>query len=304
MRRALTLVLAIALGVALVPGMASARIPDEEVYLSLGTSLAAGSQADAAGDTTFSSPESYTDQLYVRAKGRIAAKLSHVKLGCPGETTDTFVGGTNISGDPSACAGLYETGSQLGDALAALEAGNVVLVTIDLGANDIIQAQVACQGDPTCIGAALGQIAAKVAGIVATMRGSGYAGPIVGMNYYNPQVAAAIGYFPGQPGQLPPDLGLAVLTDVLAQAFNGALENAYETAGADVVDVHAAFNASDFGDDKPHNGIPDNVDVVCALSYMCPDDPEVEANIHLNKHGYRVVAMVFFAHVKSLELAG
>jgi hypothetical protein len=60
-----------------------------------------------------------------------------------------------------------------------------------------------------------------------------------------------------------------------------------------VADVYDAFNAGDFGDDIPGNGRPDNVDVLCSLSYMCPRDPAVKSNIHLNKQGYTVVAKTF-----------
>ena len=277
--------------------------PPETIYLSLGTSLAAGSQADANGDTTFSSESSYTDQLYQRVKGRIGANLVHEKLGCDGETTDQFMGGVNVSGQPSKCAGLYDTGSQLGDALAAIGGGNVVLITIDIGANDVLQAQQVCQGDPGCIVGQIPVIAGKVAQIVGTLRQAGYGGPIVAMNYYNPQVAAAIGYFSGVAGQQAPNPVLAQLSDQLAQGFNGALAQAYAATGAQVADVYGAFNAGDFGDDKPPNGIWDNVDVVCDLSYMCPDDPGVKANIHLTRKGYRVVAKTFLGIVADIDFA-
>jgi hypothetical protein len=81
--------------------------------------------------------------------------------------------------------------------------------------------------------------------------------------------------------------------DQLTQWFNGALAQAYGATGADVADVYAAFNAGDFEDDKPENGIPDNVDVACKLTLMCPDEPGVNANIHLNRKGYKEVAKTF-----------
>lgn len=49
--------------------------------------------ADLSGNTTFSPSQSYTDHLYQRVKGWIGTNLTHVKLGCPGETTDQFTGG-------------------------------------------------------------------------------------------------------------------------------------------------------------------------------------------------------------------
>ncbi len=301
MRKRNLTTLAVFLVVSLLPVTAAAKAPEESIYLSLGTSLAAGSQADAVGNTTFSSEDSYTDQLYQRAKGRIGANLEHAKLGCPGETTDQFVGGSNAFGQPSACSGNYATGSQMGDALAAISGSDVVLISIDIGANDILQAQAVCAGDPACIAAQVPVIAGKIAQIVGTLRAAGYTGPIVAMNYYNPQAAAAAGFFAGIPGQHAPDPALAHASDALAQGFNGALAAAYGAVGADVADVYSAFNAGDFGDDSPVNGVPDNVDVLCHLSYMCPDDPDVKPNIHLNKHGYRVVAKTMLAVVAGYD---
>jgi len=267
----------------------------EPVYLSLGTSLAAGSQADEDGFTTFSSQSSYTDQLYQRIKGRFGAKMTHAKLGCPGETTDTMTGGVNFFGDPSQCVDLYATGTQLGDALAAVQTEDVVLITIDMGANDILQAQLECGVDLNCFSAEIATIAGKVVQIVRTLRAGGYEGPILAMNYYNPQVAAAIGFFSGIPGQQTPDPVLAQLSDQLLIGFNGALAQVYGLFDVEVVDIYGRFNSGDFGDDQPPNGIPDNVDVVCDLTSMCPDDPTVRPNIHLNTKGYRVVAKAFLA---------
>ena len=273
---------------------ASAESSEPAVYLSLGTSLAAGSLADEAGNTTFSSSWSYTDQLHQRLVGRISADLDHVKLGCAGETTDQFVGGTDVFGQFSACRGDYgATKSQLGRALEVMSTGKVELITIDLGANDILHAQQTCQGDPACIAAQIPAIAGKVATIVGAIRASGYQGEILAMNYYNPQLAVAIGHFPGVSGIQTGDPELAMATDQLARGFNAALTQAYNATGTHVVDVYSAFNSRDFEDNHPHNGVSDNVDTVCQLTYMCPSDEEVKANIHANKLGYKVIAKAF-----------
>ena len=278
---------------------ASASPPRDTVYLSLGTSLAAGSQADSAGLTTDSSNRSYTDQLYQRLKGRIGPRLEHVKLGCRGETTDQLLGGTT-NGVPSYCTGDYDTGSQIGDAIQTVAEENVVLITIDIGANDILQAQNSCP-DGRCLPTAIGEIVGKVGTILYQLREvAGYDGPIVGMNYYNPQAAIAIGFYPGYPGPLTPDPTLAMQADGLAQAFNGALATVFANFEVELADVYAAFNSGDFGDDRPANGTPDNVDVLCRLSYMCPD-PGIPANIHLNDKGYRVVAKTFLGVVAGIE---
>jgi len=301
--RRVLLTMVMALIVVAQPLGAVAAPPEEAVYLSLGTSLAAGTLADAEGNSIDFSDQSYTDQLFQRIGGRVAADLAHVKLGCPGETTDQFMGGVNVSGQPSNCAADYSTGSQMGDALATLAAENVVLITIDIGANDLTQALGPCGfNDPSCLGAQIQAIAGNVGQIVGTLRQvGGYTGPIVGMNYYNPFVAAAIGFFNGVPGQQAPDPALALASDTLAQAFNGALAQAYAATGAEVADVYTAFSAGNFTDQSPMNGIADNVDVLCKLSFMCPDDPDAKPNRHLNPKGYRVVAKVFIGVIAGIE---
>jgi lysophospholipase L1-like esterase len=224
-----------------------------------------------------------------------------VKLGCDNETTLTFIGGVNIEGNPSRCVGDYVTDSQMGDALMWLQTGRVALVTIDLGANDANQWAARCQFAPDCLLPELESVVESVGTIVGTLRvGGAYAGPIIGMTYYNPNVAAAIGYFSGIPGQHDPDPGFAGLSDALATGLNGGLSQAYGLTGAAVADVYTAFNSGDFGDDKPRNDVPDNVDRVCRLTSMCPDEPDVNANIHPNKHGYRVIAKTFFRVFKAL----
>ena len=62
---------------------------DDEYYLSLGTSLAAGIQPDAAGMNQ-RTDQGYPDQLF----DILAAEsddLRLVNLGCPGETTTTML---------------------------------------------------------------------------------------------------------------------------------------------------------------------------------------------------------------------
>ena len=232
-----TIVLSVAVFVIAVgtPGVALAvgHDPGESVYLSLGDSLAAGSLANDGGETVYPSNKSYTDRLYKKLKKHVDGDISHIKLGCDGEKTTDM-----ITGAETKCA--YVTGTQLGDAMMWLGTGDVVLVTINIGANDINKAAQLCGFDPGCIEAAAGGILANLYGILAALRSTGYDGPIVGMNYYNPNVAASIGFFSGAPGPLAPDPGFAGLTDLLASSFNAGLASIYGLFGAPVADVYGA----------------------------------------------------------------
>ena len=294
-RRYIASVVALATALAVLPGAAAAEQPEDEIYLSLGTSLAAGTRADETGESIPFTATSYTDQLYRRVKGRAAPMLEHVKLGCPGETTLTMING-GICG--VALPQLtYTTGSQLGDAQMYLATRDVALVTLDMGANDILQSLgdiLACGGDQACIGAIFGDIASRIGFILGSLRAVDPDVPIVAMNYYNPNLATWLGF--NSPTGLP-NPEFAVLSDALTAGFGQALAEVYGLFDVPVVDVYSAFNSGDF-DDRDKDGVPNNVERVCHLTDMCPDEG-ADPNIHANKRGYRVIAQAFHRLLKA-----
>ena len=318
-RKLFLMVLTVFVAVAAMPGIAAADDDDDDehegddrqaVYLSLGDSLAMGSLADASGTTTFPSRKSYTDRLSKKLRDRFDGDLQHVKLGCDGEKTTDMIYGLETKCDDAYVD--YVTGTQLGDAVMWLSdpTVDVVLVTITIGANDINHLGAACSFDPGCIGAGVSAILDNLGIVLHTLRNiAGYDGPIVGTKYYNPNVAASIGFFAGAPGPLDPNPnpGFAGLSDFLTQEFNAGLEYVYSLFGAQAADVYSAFRSGDFGDDggrfqKANNGVPDNADAVCRLTYMCPDEFGPGANIHPTPKGYKVMAKAFWMIVRRLDL--
>jgi hypothetical protein len=107
--------------------------------------------------------------------------------------------------------------------------------------------------------------------------------PIIGMNYYNPFLAA---FLAGAPE-------LALESAEKLAAFNGLLGAIYRFFRMPVADVAEAFRSDDFTPvPVPGLGdIPTNVLVICQLTYMC--DPAVGPNIHANTMGYAVIAEAF-----------
>lgn len=301
----LVLALALVVGLLAVPlGAAQADDGESPIYLSLGTSLAAGTQADALGSSIPFTDASYTDQIYGQIAGRFGGDLEHVKLGCPGETSVTFVTG-GICGVVLPQL-VYDTGSQLGDALQTLATGRVALVTIDLGANDVLQAQAEIQAcfvtaDPdACLFAIYDGIAQNIAASVAQLRAAAPDVPIVAMNYYNPNLAAWLGF--GTPDGLPaPDI--AVGTDLLSQLGNAILGGYYAALGVPMADVYTFYHSGDFGD-RDGDTIPNNVELICVLTSMCPRNPAAEPNIHANPRGYEMIARAFMTIVRSDDLVG
>jgi lysophospholipase L1-like esterase len=254
-------------------------------YLALGDSLSRGVQPDAAG-ASVPTVQGYPDLVYATLRASHPA-LRLVRLGCPGETTQTMTHG-------GICH--YPAGSQLAAATAFLRThrGQVSLVTIDIGANDLED----CGNQPnlTRLASCIGQLpkaTANVATILASLRAA--AGPgvrIVGMNYYLPALAE---WRKGLLGH-----ATAELSEKFAVAYDALLKRAYGQAGISVADVFGAFETSNFGNPVTVPGIgsvPRNVARICQWTWACAPPPR-GPNQHANAAGYRVIADAILATTK------
>jgi lysophospholipase L1-like esterase len=164
---------------------ARAASGDVQYYVSLGTSLAVGMQPDATGRNQRTN-EGYADQL-ARLLQLTRPRLQLVKLGCPGETSATLIAG-------GLCSYAAPAVSQLEAAVTFLEThrGAVTLVTLDIGANDVLPCADVRTGsvNQPCIAIAFTHLTRTLPYILATLREAAGPGvPIVALNYYNPLVA-------------------------------------------------------------------------------------------------------------------
>jgi lysophospholipase L1-like esterase len=253
-------------------------------YLSLGDSLAQGVQPNKSG-ASVETNEGYANQLYT-ALHSSNPTLKLVKLGCPGETTGTMING-------GVCT--YSDGSQLKQAAAFLSShkGRVQLVTIDIGANDILP----CVALPTlkkiaqCLSKVFPVLEANLGTIMATLTAaSGSNLPTtIGMNYYDPSLANWLkGTHAGRT--------LAKASVPLAQGFASLLAGIYTHFGAKVADVLTAFQTAAPFTQKVTLGafgkIPLNVAMICTYTWECTAPP-VGPNIHANTLGYGIIANAF-----------
>jgi hypothetical protein len=162
-------------------------------------------------------------------------KLQTINDGCPGETTETMIKGSGVYG-PEYCAGgptgspfpkafLHHSypGTQLEDALAIAKEPGVGTITLDIGANDILQFLGHTCGFPvtfTCsqgqIEAEIGHVTANVGYILAQLRAAAPRAKIVFVSQYNPY-----------PTVLQPE-GTG---DATVEALNGALKAVAATDG-------------------------------------------------------------------------
>jgi lysophospholipase L1-like esterase len=273
-------------------------------YLALGDSLAYGyhaaqfkSELESKG---YVEPATF-DKGYVDDFGA-ALKLAHPKLqiindGCPGETTETFIDGSGITGycaggptgTPFPYAFLHHSyapyTSQLSDALAILkENPNVSPITLDIGANDVLQFLASKCGFPatfTCspaeVEAEFGHIAGNVYSILAQLHAAAPKAQIVLIGLYNPYPTV----LPAPGG----DTTTAALNAALAKVATAVPETSF-------ANPEPAFNPSII------TGAPETSDLptICAFTAMCPggtyNPTSPNADIHPTTLGYGVMAGV------------
>jgi lysophospholipase L1-like esterase len=187
-------------------------------------------------------------------------------LGCPGETSTTFIHGGICSS------------SQLTAAVAFLQknAGKVSPVTLDIGANDVLTKDnfdlSTCTVNESGFNAALAGLDTNLTGTILpellsalTVKGRA-TGSIVMMNYYDPFQNAC------------------PKTMSYIQTFNQHLANDVSGFGT-IVDVFGAFG----GATTPNPNI-------CTYTWMCTPPP-LGPDIHPTDQGYSIVANTFAAAI-------
>ena len=194
-------------------------------YLALGDSVTFGFITNAGFE--YVNPENFIG--FPDYVGQ-ALKLHASNAACPGETSGSFLSSTA----PDDGCRLYRsqvplhvsyTSTQLDFAVSFLKSHpETRLVSIGLGANDVLLLRTQCADDPTCIALELPQVLAAVetnlATILADVRAAGFRGIIVVVNYYS------VDY-----------------SDVNETAITAALNQVLAAAGTVVADVFTAFQA-------------------------------------------------------------
>jgi lysophospholipase L1-like esterase len=238
-------------------------------YLSLGDSLGYGYQKvkfdqfvqdPGLGAALFDTGYSNDLANLLTLTGR---RLTLTNYSCPGETSTSMING----GCPWTSGGgpLHDpySGPQLAAAVTFLAAhhGQVPLITLSIGANDVLPDL------PNCLGAVascplpshLATLHSNLATILATLHAAAPGSRIVVLSLYNPFAKA-----------FPSSAALTLLLD-------GTIVATASVAGARVADSYFAFNVF------PWPGL-------CALTYYCSN-----GDIHATDAGYRVIAESFFA---------
>jgi lysophospholipase L1-like esterase len=269
-----------------------------EYYLSLGDSLAIGVQPDASGQS-LPTDEGFTDQLYAMLSRHDPDLVVH-KLGCGGETTVTMVNG-GICGYDGGDLVSYssDVGSQLDAATAFLAGhrGHVPLITIVIGANDVLNCLSLGAPDPidACVQQELPIVKQELTAIMAKLTAADPRATIVGMTYAD----VALGAWVFGPGAQ----AFAIHSIAVDSAFRDVLAGVYHQAGARIADVFSAFETTDMTDQITLPGfgvVPEDVGLVCEWSWFCAPPPQ-GPNVHPNTTGYGVIARTFLAALRDRD---
>ena len=257
--------------------------PPAKYYLSLGDSLAQGVQPASTSGQSIETDQGYVDDLFAHYSAQFPGNLRLVKMGCPGETTTSM-----LTGAGSPCT--YPAGSQLGAALAFIRAHRsaVVLITIDIGANNVDGCAAGGVINQTCVADGFAAARSDLAKILGALRAAvGEDTVIAGMNLYDPFLAD---YLTGSAGQ-----AVAAQSVNLDVSFNSLLGASFGAFGIPVADVQTVFSTTDFTDTAtlPVIGtVPLNVARICEWTWMCAPSP-IGPNVHANSTGYQVISVAF-----------
>jgi lysophospholipase L1-like esterase len=289
--------------VVFVPAAGAANLVTGSTYLALGDSLTYGYHAaQFAKEYPAVNPANY-EEGFVNDFGAdlkvLQPKLQIDNLGCPGETTETFLNGPGAPYTGGYCAGgptgspfpfsflhhPYTHNTQMEEAEAILKANpDVSPITLDMGANDILQFLEHHCGFPstyTCteleVIGELGHIAINVNTIAEKLHALDTRATIVIVGQYNPYPAVL-----PKPG-----------ADTSAAGYNSFLQYyASKIPGAVYADPLPRFNPGGSAGGYAHEY--EDIPSICAYTAMCPggtfNPASPEADIHPTTLGYAVLA--------------
>lgn len=280
------------------PSVADATTPSQAL-LALGDSLAVGYQPsnrnlpppinELTGFADAGYPGSYPADIAA------SRNLQLTDLGCPGETTSSFL----TTPAERACGVLYKNEFGVTSQMAAMHAyldrhrRQVDLVTLDIGTNDIDRCISSSSVNFACALKAEITLQRNLATIIRDLKAALHvddpAARILLMNYYDPFLGLT--YRPG--GTQGAKLAAASL--VAVNAFNIQLGVTARTSNLSIANVSNIFKINSAFPLATYNGkrLPTNVVMTCRLTWMCPTKATIPQDIHPDLAGYRSIASAF-----------
>jgi lysophospholipase L1-like esterase len=251
--------------------------------LALGGSASVGFQPTLAHPHGQPTSSGYAEDLVPLEQQRWPG-LTVVHLGCPGATTVTTLEGGGK------CP--YAEGNQLQAAEAFLRTHpTTVLVTVDLGFNDLLSCLRHEVVNTPCVDESLATVHSQLTQILAGIKADAPSGALtVGVGHYDPYLGD---YLRGGGGE-----AFAVASLNVMESLDATLRADYAAAGVAIADVSSAFDLGDHRDERWSGlpTVPTDVARTCALTWMC-NRPPLGHNVHPDDAGYRAIASAIAAAV-------
>lgn len=280
-----------------------AKVTFPNYYISLGDSYSVGYQPvplpDGAATTGYTG--------YIAKK----EKLTLENYGCGGATSASLTAFTGVCGTPGSygppaafgAATIPPGESQVtaADNFMTAHPGQIGLITVSIGGNDVTPCALAAPGNPvngatdpvTCVENGVGLIQANVAGVVGALNtAAGGTVPIVGLTY--PDVLLGLWVCTPLPDE---QCGTGVPGSTLAEDSTGAfyvlinptLKAAYTSVPSgkfvDITEATGAYTPlTTLKNLPPYGKIPLAVAEVCKYTWYCS-----MGNIHANDAGYTFI---------------
>jgi len=204
--------------------------------------------------------------------------LRLVEFGCPGTTLAAAVDGGSVC--------RYDHGSQLATAIAFVRAHpSTVLVTVDLGFNDLRPCLAHERVNGACVTTTLRQIGRHLHLLLHRLDATaGRRLHVVGLEHNDPFLGY---YLSGPRGR-----AFAQASVPVFDRLNAVLRMAYRRAGDAVANVPEAF---DVGNRQllrmpGHGRVPAEVAKACRLGWTCSVLRYAHHNVHPNDRGYDAIA--------------
>jgi lysophospholipase L1-like esterase len=277
--RVLSRAAVVAVALALLAARATADSTPPPVYLSLGDSLAAGSQPDANGHDRPTN-QGYADVLGARLR-KIYPGLRTVKLSCGGTRTRTILEGGE------GCRRQDEPGQVVQAERYLARHPEVVLVTVDVGDNDVESCLHVRPPaiDVDCIHRGRATIGRNLPLIAKRLRAAaGPHTPVVGITDYDQFLAL---WLDGPQGRAAARRAVRII-----RSLNALMAGIYRGNGVLVGEAGDDFAS----DDLRHRGhlpgygrVPLAVERICRWTWAC-SAPPIGHDDHAKPQGYRVIA--------------
>lgn len=266
------------------PAPAAATTATAPPYLlALGGSASVGFQPTPSHPRGQPTSDGYAEDLVPLEQQRWPG-LTVVHLGCPGATTVTVLEGGGK------CP--YAEGSQLHAAETFLRNHpTTVLVTVDLGFNDLLTCLRHEVVNEPCVDESLATVHDQLTQILSGIKAAAPSGTqVVGVGHYDPYLGD---YLRGGGGE-----AFAVASLSVMERLDTTLRGDYATAGVPIADVSSAFDLGDHRDVRWSGlpTVPTDVARTCALTWMCSRAP-FGHNVHPDDAGYRAIASAIAAAV-------